>query len=231
MSCENKYLLSPNSLWLYDKCKRCFWLDQNEKLKRPSKIFPSLPSGIDKVLKIYFDSHAEKGELPPEMQDFGFEFFPDRELLDRWRNTWQGIRWTSPQGHTFRGAVDDIAVKDDSLVVVDYKTRGYPLKEDTADHYQEQLDAYAFLLEREGHEVFDEALLLFYYPEIVESKGVIRFNIEPVFRNVCPENAESRFNSAISLLEGELPAYDAGCGHCNYVAKRAHELEDQLQNA
>ncbi|MCX6774543.1 MAG: hypothetical protein NTY99_00435 [DPANN group archaeon] len=49
--------LSPSSLNLFKDCPRCFWLDKIKGISRPEGIFPSLPSGIDKVLKEHFDKH------------------------------------------------------------------------------------------------------------------------------------------------------------------------------
>jgi xanthosine utilization system XapX-like protein len=52
--------------------------------------------------------------------------------------------------------------KNDRLIVLDYKTRGFPLKEDTAAHYQDQLDIYNFLLRKNGYRTEDYGYLLFY---------------------------------------------------------------------
>ena len=54
------YKLSPSSLSLLSDCPRCFWLQLNKGVKRPEGIFPSLPSGIDRILKDHFDRYAEK---------------------------------------------------------------------------------------------------------------------------------------------------------------------------
>ena len=43
--------LSPSALNVFNDCPRCFWLDKNKRMKQPRGIFPSLPSGMDKVLK------------------------------------------------------------------------------------------------------------------------------------------------------------------------------------
>jgi len=37
------------------ECPRCFWLQIVKNIKRPAGIFPSLPSGMDKILKVHFD--------------------------------------------------------------------------------------------------------------------------------------------------------------------------------
>src|SRR3989344_6329708 len=82
-----KYRLSPSALNLYKECQRCFWLTQNKVWKRPSGIFPSLPTGMDRILKQYFDTYAKKRLLPPEIQHLeGYQLFDDEKLLQIWRN-------------------------------------------------------------------------------------------------------------------------------------------------
>jgi len=49
------YKFSPSKLNLVKDCPRCFWLEFNKKFRRPRGIFPSLPSGMDKILKNHFD--------------------------------------------------------------------------------------------------------------------------------------------------------------------------------
>src|SRR3989344_948719 len=131
---------SPSSLSLLKDCPRCFWLNFNKGIKRPDIIFPSLPSGMDKVLKEHFDLFMKKGELPPELQKLNGEvkLFDNEELLKVLRSNFKGIQWTDKKGNLFRGAIDNILVKGKKLVVLDYKTRGYPLKEDTHEQYQER---------------------------------------------------------------------------------------------
>lgn len=47
-------------------CPGCFSFRFNKGIKRPAGIFPSLPSGMDGILKKHFDNLMEKGELTPE---------------------------------------------------------------------------------------------------------------------------------------------------------------------
>ena len=61
--------ISPSSINLMEECPRCFWLAIHDKWKRPQGIFPSLPSGMDGILKVHFDKFMEKGELPPEIRE------------------------------------------------------------------------------------------------------------------------------------------------------------------
>ena len=45
-------------------------------------------------------------------------------------------------GIILRGAVDEILDKNGTLIVLDFKTRGFPTKEDTAEFYRDQIDIY-----------------------------------------------------------------------------------------
>ncbi|MEM3126988.1 MAG: hypothetical protein QW331_02890 [Candidatus Woesearchaeota archaeon] len=65
------------------ECPRCFWLAFNKDIKRPDTVFPSLPSGMDKILKEHFDKFMRKGELPPELQQLNGEvkLFDDKSIF------------------------------------------------------------------------------------------------------------------------------------------------------
>ncbi len=214
------YKFSPTSLTLLKECPRCFWLHFNKGMKRPSGPFPSLPGGMDRILKIHFDRFRDRGEFPPELREqecvTGCKLFDDREKLKIWQNNLRGIQWTDGKGNIFRGAVDNLLMKGKKLIVLDYKTRGYPLKEDTAGHYQDQLDIYNFLLRKNGYETEDYAYLLFYYPKSVNEDGSVVFDTELVRMEVDIKNAEEIFRKAIETLEGPIPTPSAGCGFCEW---------------
>jgi len=215
------YKFSPSSLSLLKDCPRCFWLRFNKKINRPAGIFPSLPSGMDKILKVHFDKFMKKGELPPELQKFNgkLKLFDDEELLNVWRNNFRGIQWIDKKGNLFRGAVDNILVKGKKLIVLDYKTRGYPLKEDTHTHYQNQMDIYNFLLRKNGYETEDYTYLLFYHPNKVHENGDVDFHADLIKIKVNIDNAKKIFKKAVSVLEGELPAPSDECEYCKWFDK------------
>ncbi|MCH8329260.1 MAG: hypothetical protein IIB81_02615 [Nanoarchaeota archaeon] len=128
------FKLSPSSLSLLKDCPKCFWLHFNKKIRRPAGIFPSLPSGMDKILKIHFDAFRDKGKLPPEIKELkDVKLFDNKELLEIWRNNFKGIQWKDKENNLFRGAIDNLLKKGDKLIVLDYKTRGYPLKDYHSD--------------------------------------------------------------------------------------------------
>src|SRR3989344_2059764 len=97
------YKLSPSSLSLMQECPRCFWLIHHKIWKRPTGIFPSLPSGMDKILKEHFDRFMEKGILPPEICENnhcnGMKLFDNKGLLKIWRNNLKGITYTDKEGN------------------------------------------------------------------------------------------------------------------------------------
>ncbi len=213
------YFLSYSKLNLLKECPRCFWLHFRKGIKRPCGIFPSLPSGMDGILKRHFDSYRDRGELPPELVQEGIDarLFRDAELLDVWRNNRKGIRWSDSGGNVLMGAVDNLLEKDGRLIVLDYKTRGYPLKDNTADYYRDQVDIYSFLLRKNGYETEDYAYLLFYYPRSVDGKGDVVFDTRLVKLPVSAENAERIFRKAIEVLEGEMPGPSEECEYCRWI--------------
>ncbi len=216
------YKFSPSTLSILKECPRCFWLQFRKGIKRPAGIFPSLPSGMDRILKEHFDRFLERGMLPPELKEIEGEvqLFSDRALLEKWRNNFRGISWQDEEGNIFRGAVDNILVKGEKLIVLDYKTRGYPLKEDTASHYDDQLSIYNLLLRKNGYETEDYSYLLFYYPDTVNENGDIVFHTRLIKVEVRVENAERIFREAVELLRKEaMPDSSDECDYCRWASE------------
>ena len=202
-----------------NECLRCFWLTQHKVWKRPAGIFPSLPSGMDKILKIHFDRFMEKAQMPPELVEnpacANMKLFDDKEKLKLWQNNWKGISFTDKKGNELHGAVDNILVKGKKLIVLDYKTRGYALKEDTAEHYRQQLDIYNFLLRKNNYKTEDYAFLLFYVPKEVMTTGEVIFDTTLVKMKVDVKKAGKVWKNALNLLDGECP--EKSCEWCERV--------------
>jgi len=215
------YKFSPSSLSLLKECPKCFWLKFRQNISRPSTIFPSLPSGMDRILKVHFDTCRAKGVLPPELASLNGEvkLFDNMALLDVWRNNFKGVRWTDEKNFVLSGAVDEILQKGDKLVVLDFKTRGFPVKDDTASYYQDQLDIYNFLLRKNGYKTEDYAYLLIYHPDKVCANGDVVFHKDLKKVKTNPENANTILEKAVSLLEGDMPATDGECGFCGWFGK------------
>jgi hypothetical protein len=216
------FKLSPSTLNLFLECKRCFYKHIKLKQKRPDSIFPSLPSGMDKILKEHFDKHLEKDKLPQELKELkGYNLFKDKELLKIWRSNFKGLQFLDKKSNILlRGAVDNILVKGKKLVVLDYKTRGYPLKEDTHEHYINQMDLYNFLLRKNGYETEDYTYLLFYYPNCVNGQGDVVFDTKLVKVSTSWKRGEKVFKDAVKvLMKDEIPSPGEDCQFCRYCQK------------
>jgi len=216
---QQTFKLSPSALNLMKECPRCFWLTQHKVWKRPAGIFPSLPSGMDRILKTHFDKFRDKKQLPPELCENGhcknMKLFDDKEKMRIWQSNFKGVSWTDEKGNELHGAVDNILVKGKKLIVLDYKTRGYALKEDTAEHYRLQQNVYNFLLRKNGYETEDYFFLLFYVPKEVMATGEVIFDTTLVKMKVEVKKAEKAWKEALKLLDGECPK--KGCEWCERV--------------
>lgn len=207
-------------------CPRCFWLQIVKGVKRPSGPFPSLPSGMDMILKKHFDRFMGMGKLPPELKEEdsvkGCSLFNDKESLSVWRNNRKGLEYVDPKsGILLHGAIDNLLVKGRNLIVLDYKTRGFPLKEDTHEHYMTQMDLYNFLLRKNGFGTEDYSLLLFYYPKEVLETGDVVFDTKIVKVKSDPSRGERIFLKAVSIVQmGEPPEASEGCEFCNWESNK-----------
>src|SRR3989344_8197098 len=223
------FKLSPSSINLMFSCPRCFWLDKHNVWKRPDTPFPQLPNGMDKIIKAHFDRFMEKGELPPELcenQDCNeLKLFDNKELLKDWRSNFKGVRWTDEEGNTFFGAVDNILVKGKKLIVLDYKTKGFPIKDmdEASGYYQNQLDIYNLLLRKNKYETEDYAFLLYYIPKEITKTGEFIFDTELVKMDIYTDNALGIFDNALRVLDDECP--EKGCEWCKEV-KNDSNIQD-----
>lgn len=174
---------------------------------------------MDKILKTHFDKFMDKGAMPPELCErqvcTGLKLFDDKEKLKIWQNNFKGVSWTDKKGNELHGAVDNILVKGKKLIVLDYKTRGYPTKEDTAEHYRLQQNVYNFLLRKNGYKTEDYFFLLFYVPKEVMTTGEVIFDTELVKMKVDVDMAEKTWKKALKLLNKDCPK--KGCEWCERV--------------
>jgi len=224
------FTLSPTALALFEDCPRCFWLDLKQNIKRPSRPFPTLPSGMDLIIKRHFDSFMRRNQLPPELSSIKepVTLFSDEIFLNKWRNNKEGIRWTDEQGNTIIGVLDNILVNKETnkLIILEYKTRGFPAKEDTHTYFQSQLDIYNFLLRKNGFQTEDYAYVLFYYPNQIRENGDINFHHELRKVSTNVENAKRLISKAIDVLNSPKPPEPSE--KCPYCRLRLSVLKVEL---
>ena len=214
--------LSPTALSLFLECPRCFWLGKNERIKRPAGIFPSLPRGMDKLIKDYFDSYRVKSLLPPEIDGLvQGKLLDDQELLSNWRDWRKGLRFEDDTlGSALFGALDDCLVDDGMYMPLDYKTRGYDLNKDSAEYYKLQINSYALLLEKNGYKIGPFGYLVFYIPRKVSSEGRVTFSVEVVKVEAEPAKAATVFEEAVKALRKPIPSAHTECDYCSWL----HEI-------
>ncbi len=223
---KNKIRLSPSTLNTFLQCSRCFWLEKNKNIKRPRGIFPSLPSGMDSAIKIYFDSFRVKGDVPPEIKGkIRGCLFSEISILNEWRNWRKSHLCYEDRGSNavLVGALDDCLVEDGFYIPLDYKTRGYKLKGDPRRYYQNQLDCYCLMLEHSGFKTKGLAYLLYYWPEEVKQDGIVKFHVEPIEIETNIESAKRTVKNATDLLHSPMPKSNPCCEYCNLVAERKGE--------
>jgi len=216
------FRISPTTgLSLFKECPRCFWLHFNKNVHRPRGIFPSLPGGMDLVIKNYFDKY--RGKLPPEIvgKVVG-QLMPEVEPLNKWRNWQTGLEYyDKTRDAVLFGALDDCLVDGDYYIPLDYKTRGSaPNDGDSEKYYQTQLDTYALLLNKNGYKTRNFAYLIYYYPEEIKENGIAKFSIEVVKVNTDLARAQKTFEEAVDLLKGPIPKRHSDCEYCCWVSDR-----------
>lgn len=215
--------LSPSRLNRFAECPRCFWLQVNEGVERPSGPFPSLPGGMDRAIREHFDRYRGEGGLPPEVDgELEAQLETDRSLLERCR-TWQADPSYVDEdlAVVVRGALDDLLrTPEGALVVLDYKTRGYPPAADSGvpEYYARQVNCYALILCAAGHRTADHSLLLYYYPDGVTDDGSFRFRTELRRVPVDVEVVRSEVQRAVETLRGPIPDHQPGCAFCAWNA-------------
>jgi len=186
-------------------------------------MFSSLPNGMDIILKKYFDKYRSKNCLPPEIEGkLNGRLFADMEKLKVWRNNFKGLQYLDEEsGIILKGALDDLFVNEDgSHIPLDFKTRGFPLNNDNnSEYYQDQMNVYCFLLDKNNVKTGDFACLIFYYPIEAKDNGNFKFECDVIKLKTSKENGNILFKEAIEVLKGPEPDTNENCPWCNWNQK------------
>ena len=206
--------LSPNLLNLFLECSHCFWLDKNLGIKRPPPYPYALNSAVDTLLKEEFDTYRAKNLPHPLLADLKAKLFSNQNLLNQWRNNFAGIRYFDEALQaTLFGAVDDILeFSDGKLAALDYKSTGSRVA-NVYDRFQLQLDAYTFLLEKNGYQTPRKGYLAFYIVD--KSRGFIDrlpFRKEVLEIETNPSDIYEIFKDAVfALKQNNPPPHNQDC--------------------
>ena len=212
--------LSASTLKLFQECPRCFWMHINKKVERPRGPFPSLPSGIDRVLKTYFDAYRQQGSLPPLIRG---------KFEGQLSSTPLTIGFNDPAtGARLWGKLDDcVILPDRRLAPLDHKTRASAPDSPsyTEKYYKFQMDVYTLLLERNGYPTSRTAYVIYYFPVDGKLHDGFPFGVDVHHIATHPEVAYQVFAEACRCLQGPLPASGAMCEFCRWAAARSAPAE------
>ncbi len=217
--------LSATTLRLFQECPRCFWLHVAKKIERPRGPFPSLPSGMDRVLKAYFESYRRRQELPPLVAKHLTGRLADTALT-------LGFNDAATQARLWGKLDDCLILPDGRLAPLDHKTRASAPEDESysAQYYQVQMDVYTLLLARNGHPTSGTAYLVYYFPQPGELHRGVPFGVAVHTLRTDPERAYRLFAGACRCLQGPLPEPAAACEYCRWLAQRggAVVVQDDL---
>jgi len=223
-----KFILSPHTLNLFIECPRCFWFHmvRGGYYKRPQPPTSTLPSGMDGLIKKYFDIYRAKKIMPPEIKNIKGRLI-EKNQINKWRNWKTGLKFVDNDGCILIGALDECIIENSIYIPLDYKTRGFPLKYNSASYYILQMSCYNFLLQRNNYSVSNHAYLVFYIPYDYSSESVIKFDIESIRIDTYHlDKVYSIFRSALStVFKNNPPPMAQDCQFCGW-AKRVNERRD-----
>lgn len=205
-----KTKLSPSTLNLFAECPRCFWLQLRKGIARPKGPFPSLPIGMDSVIKKYFETYRGKSTLPLILKDkiqgkLALAMPKTLSFLDE------------DSGYTLYGRPDEyLELPGELFAPLDHKTRASAPKE-LLPVYQNQLDIYDYLLGKMDYRTARKAYLVYYHP----APGILHegFPFETTIKEIDtrPDSAEELFSKAIETLEADMPESSDNCEFCSWA--------------
>ena len=212
---RDRTVLSPSSLNIFADCPRCFWMQINDDIRRPRGAFPSIASGLDRVIKEYFDSYREKGTLPPLLKDK-----IEGKLIGQLPKKLYFNE--NSKNASLMGMLDECLILPGNIYApLDYKTRG-SLPDGVHPAYQLQMDVYTLLLEKNDYKTNSLAYLLYFVPRTGKLHEGIPFEVKIIEVKTSIERALDVFHKALTLLKTPIPDSSENCEYCNWV-KELHE--------
>lgn len=230
---KEKIQLSPSKLNDFVRCARCFHDQYVSKVIKPRGIFPTLPGGMDLILKTYVDQH--RGSLPHGLAgQLPGVLLRDSVQMNKWRHWKTGPTYFDKENNIeLIGALDDCLDDCYFHIPLDWKSKGSEPKDDGSQYYQLQMDCYNLMLDAQGVKTRDEAYLCYFWPK--EARGnsqngrvstnliEVLFNLK-VYKITCSkDNARKVMLEAAKCLRGTRPQSNDSCEHCKYLLE-----EDKL---
>lgn len=216
------YKLNPSDLtFLYEGCKRCFYMKVVHNIAQPSIPLPSIFIQIAALLKTHYDDkHTSElhPELPPGIVSHGEKFIKSDiiELPDHNTKCYISGRFDMA-----------ISFEDGTYGVMDFKT-GKPNSE-SSKLYSNQLHAYAYALEHASSNELSlfpitKIGLIYFHPTSINQSSIETLAYEADVTWVEIEKNEARFlkfiEEVMELIESpEPPESSPHCQWCNYIKR------------
>ncbi|MCM8806613.1 MAG: PD-(D/E)XK nuclease family protein [Candidatus Omnitrophica bacterium] len=230
---KKKTALSAHSLSIFIECPRCFYLSIKKKTSRPRGPMPSIATGIDLLIKEYFEFFRKKNQLPPFLSGK-----VDGELISNLKKTYYYDLDENKDFYIWGHLDEVIKLKNGLYVPLDHKTRASKPKEEPHDAYKFQLGVYSLLLKKENNgEVVDFGYLVYYYPEkglidyeANEIKNIINFSFELKEVKLNINEVNEVINDAIKCLENDKPPESSrDCEYCKWIKKVKFYYLDEFE--
>jgi len=204
--------LSASSLNLLCECPRCFWLYVNKKIERPRIPVATITTGLDRVIKDYFNLYRVKNLLPPFLEG-KFKANLARSLPKNGYLEYADLKEDAKLG----GYLDDcLEFFDHHYAALDHKTRGLA-PDEIHRSYQLQMDVYTFLLEENGFPTHRIAYIVYYIPKMINADSSFNFDILLKEIKTDPAMAKKVFYDAIKILKGPIPDLNESCEFCKWI--------------
>ncbi|MCD6471473.1 PD-(D/E)XK nuclease family protein [bacterium] len=222
MTKNKKIWLSHHGLELLERCPRCFWLQYNRGIYQPEGIVSRLANRFDTIIKRYFNLYRPLGELPPMIKG---------KVEGKLENPFQeAYFYHYNDDYGFWGKLDECLVNTKGeYTPVDFKTSSSdPREKETLAAYQNQMDAYAWLLEENNKKTSGFGYLIYFYPDYTKKldQGVkMIIYVKKIKTN--PLAARSRFLQALKILKGPIPKPAENCPFCSWYDKVSNELNNK----
>lgn len=224
---DANWILNPSDFaFLWEECKRCFYLKVREGFRRPSGPMPKIFTTIDSEMKNCFTGKRTEEImpfLPPGVVDTSVSWVQSKPLPIKGHNSTVVIR----------GKIDTLVRFDDnSYGVIDFKTSSKSA--DQVPLYGRQLHAYATALEQaaQGHvnlSPIRKLGLLVYEPQKFSQVAVTEASLTGALSWLPIERDSDKFFSflrkILEVLELSKPPVAEDCAWCRYrEASRENKL-------
>ncbi len=221
------FRLSRSRIENFINCPRCFYIDRRLGVDKPPGFPFSLNSAVDKLLKKEFDIHRKAATTHPLMKHYGVDAIPmAHELIDDWRNPFQGIRFLHvPTNLLIFGGIDDVwQDKKGELIIVDYKatSKADEVNLDAAwqDSYKRQMEIYQWLFRKNGFEVSETGYFVYCNGNTDREAfdGKLEFDVKIIPYKGGTSWIEKTLVDIKNCLDGNLiPQRSVECDYCTYT--------------